>query len=1106
MAVCPACGQETPDGFSFCAACGAPLEDRLAREERKIVTVVFVDLVGFTQRAEQMDPEDVRALLVPYHDRVRKELERFGGTVEKFIGDAVMALFGAPTAHEDDPERAVRAALAIRDWVRDDVAGLQLRIAVGTGEALIAVDARPEAGEAMASGDVINTAARIQSGAPVNGILVGEATYRATRRVITYRKHDPVAGKGKTLPIPVWEASEARSRFGVDLVQHVRTPLVGRERERALLADMLVRVREERSPQLVTLVGVPGIGKSRLVYELMSTVEQSGVLTYWRQGRSLPYGEGVSYSALSDVVKAQAGVLDTDSAGAADEKLTAAVAELFDDASETDWVLSHLRPLVGAGAEASGTGQGQHESFTAWRRFFEAMAATRPLVLVVEDIHWADDGLLDFIDHMAEWATGLPILIVCTARPELLERRAGWAGGKLNATTLSLSRLSDDDTARMLAALLDSPVLDAEVQRRLLARAGGNPLYAEQYAEMHGESGSEKELPIPESVQGIIAARLDLLPVAEKQLLQDAAVLGKVFWLGALADGRSRSEAQEYLHALERKGFIQRAQRSTVAEEPEHSFSHVLVRDTAYAQIPRAARAEKHRHAADWLQALGRPDEHAEMLAHHYSSAFDLARAAGHDTGDLAARARQALEQAGDRAASLNAYVAAMRYYERALELQTKPTTERARLLFRTGRTRFLAWQGGEEELDEAVGALLQAGDRETAAEAETTLFELHSRKGRRERGAEHLARAWTLLENAPASRSQAIVLMNLALSSMLASRHEEAIATGRRAYELAEELGLDSLRAATLNIIGVARAGRGDLAGIADIEHAAATAAEANAPFEVARAYNNLASVHFELGNTREAREAHAECIRVSERYGQAIWRHWQTPMEAGIAYTEGEWGRAEAIIEDSLDELERGSSDYNTGDLLRQRGLIRLGRGDVSGAVADAEQSVEQARPALDPQAVCGPLLDASYILATAGQRARAGALLGEWFELAPDHVVVVVAGDSLVRGAWATALLGHDEGRFACLQGRFASTWIDCARAFVMGDLASAADLCEQMDSFSEEAYIRVRLAERLAAQGRRADAARELQEALAFYRKAGATYFIQQAESVLAAANG
>ena len=569
-----------------------------------MVTVLFADLVGFTARSEKLDPEDVRALLAPYHAHLRSELERFGGTVEKFIGDAVMALFGAPASHEDDPERAVRAALAIRDWAREQGDELQVRIAVNTGEALVALDARPSEGEAMAAGDVVNTAARLQAAAPLNGILVGEQTYRATSEVFDYSKAEPVVGKGKSEPIPVWEALEARSRFGVDVSRRADTPLVGRGREQELLVSTLGRVREERSPQLVTIVGVPGIGKSRLVLELFRAVEEDPEFVTWRQGRSLPYGEGVTFWALAEIVKAEAGILENDTPEQAEEKLVRTVAQLGSDASERQWLERHLRPLAGV-AEEEPTGAA--EGVAAWRRFLEALAEERPLVLVFEDLHWADASLLEFVDQLVERVSGVPLLVLATARPELLQRRPGWGGGKANALSISLSPLSDEDTARLVQALLERPLLDAQTQEALLGRAGGNPLYAEQYARVLLERGDLSEL--PETVQGIIAARLDALSEDEKQLLQDAAVVGKVFWMGAVeaVGSVTRTQAEELLFALERKEFLGRSRVSSVAGESEFVFRHLLIRDIAYGQIPRAARSLKHRHAAAWIESLGRP-------------------------------------------------------------------------------------------------------------------------------------------------------------------------------------------------------------------------------------------------------------------------------------------------------------------------------------------------------------------------------------------------------------------------------------------------------------------------------------------------------------------
>ena len=647
------------------------------------------------------------------------ELERFGGTVEKFIGDAVMALFGAPVAHEDDPERAVRAALAIRDWAVEQGEELQVRVAVNTGEALVALDARPGEGEAMAAGDVVNTAARLQSAAPLNGVLVGEQTFRATAPAIDYRETEPVTAKGKSDPVPAWEALRVLSSFGVDESQRAVASLVGRGRELDLLSSTLGRVREERSPQLVTLVGVPGIGKSRLVHELAGIVDSEQELITWRQGRSLPYGDGVTFWALAEIVKAQAGILESDASEQAEEKLGRAVGAVAADGSEAHWLTRHLYPLAGLAEEASGSAQ---EAYAAWRRFLEAMAEERPLVLVFEDLHWADDALLDFVDQLVERTTSVPMLVLGTARPELLERRPGWGGGKPNALTISLSPLSDEETG------VPRPVAPGAVGARRAVAGGAARARGRKPAlrrAVHAHSARARDLDaLPETVQGIIAARLDALSEQEKRVLQDASVVGKVFWLGAVESigDVDRPEAEELLYALERKEFVQRSRRSSVEGESEYAFRHVLIRDVAYGQIPRAARSEKHRRAAAWIESLGRPDEQAEMLAHHYLQALELAEAAGLDAAALSDSARHALRDAGDRASALYSVEAAERFYDAALRLWPADDPERAQLLFRRAAPfRFLsATDAGR--MVEARDALLEAGDDATAAEAEMLL------------------------------------------------------------------------------------------------------------------------------------------------------------------------------------------------------------------------------------------------------------------------------------------------------------------------------------------------------------------------------------------------
>jgi len=726
VSVCSSCGRGNQAGAKFCSDCGAALvaAEPLSYEERKVVTVLFADLVGFTSRAEQMDPEDVRAVLAPFHAQLRAELERFGGTVEKFIGDAVMALFGAPVGHEDDPERAVRAALAIRDWVREEER-IQVRLAVNTGEALVTLAARPAQGEGMAAGDVVNTAARLQAAAPVNGVLVGERTFRATRAVIEYQPAGPVVAKGKREPVPAWEAVAALARLGVDVAHEAKTALVGRERELEGLRGALARVREERTPQLVTLVGTPGIGKSRLVYELRQIVEAEPELIAWRQGRSLPYGEGVNFWALAEIVKAQAGILDTDTAEQAGAKLTQMAAGVMGDAAGAEWVARHLSPLAGLGGDSGGPSGGDRdgEVFAAWRQFIEALAEARPLVLVFEDLHWADDGLLDFADYLADWAGGVPLLIIGTARPELLMRRPGWGGGKPNSLTLSLGPLPEQDTARLIGLLNGRALIEAGQQAVLLAHAGGNPLFAEQYMQMLADQraadGLAPQLPVPESVQAIIGARLDLLAPAEKRLLHDAAVIGKVFWSGAaaaLAGTTGHAEfgpagLEEGLHRLERKQYLRRERASSVTGETQYAFVHVLVRDVAYGQIPRAARAVKHARAAGWIESLGRAEDHAEMIAHHYASALDLARATGQDTADLVSRARAALQAAGDRAMTLNAFSSAAGYYRAALALWPEDAQSQ-----RAGLLRLLGTMLHEAGDPRAAETVLAEGSQAAAA------------------------------------------------------------------------------------------------------------------------------------------------------------------------------------------------------------------------------------------------------------------------------------------------------------------------------------------------------------------------------------------------------
>jgi class 3 adenylate cyclase/tetratricopeptide (TPR) repeat protein len=1096
---CPSCGRDVPGEFPFCPFCAAPLTEAPAtslQEERKVVTVLFCDLVGFTARAEQLDPEEVRAVLRPYHDRVRIELERHGGTVEKFIGDAVMALFGAPTAHEDDPERAVRAALAIREFARDE--GLELRIGVTSGEALVALGASPAEGEGMASGDVVNTAARLQSAAPVNGILVDGATRRATRHVIEYTDSPAVEAKGKAEPIPVWQAEAARSRFGVDVTHHARSELVGRERELDALRDAFERARQERTPQLVTLVAVPGMGKSRLVYELFSrVVEPDPELITWRQGRCLSYGDGVAFWALSEVVKAQAGIHEEDGEEEAARKLHAAVADGIADEGDGRWVESHLRPLVGLDTETGLGGDRRGEALAAWRRFLEALAEKRPLVLVLEDLHWADAGLLDFVDELVDWVRDVPLLVVCSARPELLERRPGWGGGKLNTSTLGLSPLSHEQTAVLISQVLERSLLPAETQQALLERAEGNPLYAEQFAQLYLERGSTDELPLPETLQGIVAARLDGLSPKEKAVLQDASVVGKVFWTGALR--RDENEATPLLHSLERKGFLTRQRRSSLQAEGEWAFAHMLLRDVAYGQVPRAERAQKHRATAEWIESLGRAEDHAELLAFHWRSALELAGAAGQDATELEMPTRLALRAAGDRAFSVNAYPAAAGYYGEALALW--PVDEsRPPLLYRRADALYVANdENALTALEEARDAVLALGDRETAAEAELSIARLWWHRGQRDEASGHEARAAELAGTGP-SPATARVLAYVARTRSIGGDPEEGLRVASDALAMAEALDLDDLRAHALTTIGLSRSNLGDRAGIEDYERALEIALAINSP-QVGTIINNIAVAAFLGFDFVKTDELFEEGQGLAERFGDAAGVRWLRAQRAAMAFMLGHWDDALLRLDEFIAECEAGSPHYLEGRCRSERAQIREARGDLDGSLADHERSLALARSVSDPQALLPQLGAIIAAFERHGRGDEARILARELVDLAREYPSDASIGLAFDFAYSRLAMEREPELREVLDRGP-EWPWKHVVIACLDRDFVRAADMWAEGGSSTWAAQLRLRAAEELIERGLRVEGEVELEKALAFYRTVGATFFIDRAGSLLA----
>ncbi|MFN2470404.1 MAG: AAA family ATPase [Gaiellaceae bacterium] len=967
MQVCSVCGEENPERARFCLSCGHALAaETRAGEERKVVSVLFVDLVGFTGRSDRADPEDVRATLRPYHERVKADIERFGGTVEKFIGDAVMAVFGAPVAHEDDAERAVHSALRVLGTIedlREEGVKLAVRAAVTTGEAVVAIGAHPERGEGIVTGDVVNTAARLQASAPVGTAVVDEATMRSTEAAIAFEELEPVSAKGKADPIPVWRAVHARSRVGQPEAA-TRTPFVGREHERTLLLETFLRAERESSVQLATVVGEPGIGKSRLVTEIRGALDDRPEIVTWRHGRCLPYGEGITFWALGEIVKAEAGILESDDQGEAASKLEEIVSALFADESDRAWFVSRLAPLVGAGGD--GPAASREESFTAWRRFLEAIAARRSCVFVLEDLHWADAPLLEFLEHLLDWSPPVPLLLLCTARPELFERSPSWGGGKRNATTISLSPLSTEEAAKLLHALLERTLLPAETQAVLLERAGGNPLYAEQFARMLAERGGAEDLAVPETVHALIAARLDTLSPELKALVQDASVVGRIFWSGSIAaiGRRERDEVRRSLNELVRREFVRPIRVSSVEGEDEFSFWHALVRDVACQQIPRSPRAEKHLAAAAWVEdtADERLEDQAEILVYHYGQALELLEASGGRRPDVAEQLMRFLLLAGDRATQLDTE-AAEAYFRRALALSEHDEQARATALARLAPV--LGHRGevaeGIEAADAAI-AIFRELDPHAAAVTMSHLATVLWMRGDLARTRELELEAISILEWEPGP-DLVTVYGSSSLRAAIAGGFEEASVLLEKGLALAAELGVEDVM--TLLLARATIQGHsGDPGCIGDCRDARELGLRLGLGRSTAVAMNNLADATGWFQDLREARKHWDEAIEFSYARGITGSAMWTRGERLRSLYHLGDW---DELVQEAA-EILSWLGEHGGGQLepIARAHLanVLVHRGSLSRAAAEVDALLPPARESGEPQVLVPGLAVAALV----------------------------------------------------------------------------------------------------------------------------------------------
>jgi class 3 adenylate cyclase/tetratricopeptide (TPR) repeat protein len=695
MATCPACGETNPDHARFCLKCGTELSQPLqTSQERKLVSVLFVDLVGFTSRSDQADPEDVRDTLQAYHAHVKQQIEQYGGTVEKFIGDAVMAVFGAPTAHGDDAERAVRAGLRVLEAIEDlnrEQPGLDLaaRGAVNTGEAVVAIGSGPPSGEALAMGDVVNTASRLQTAAPTGRLIVGDETYHATRTVIRYEPLAAIAAKGKREPVAAWLAV---APIGGPADRPVTTsPLVGRHREMALLESIWERAVGERRPHLVAVIGPPGIGKSRLAREIAGRIDERGGRAI--RGRCLPYDTRAVYGAFSQQVRQVAGIFEHDPPGTARQKLAGAVAALVTE-PEVPELTRYLSLLLGLGLDDPV--DERILLFFAARRFIERLALERPTLFVFEDIHWADSGELDLLGYIGSMVRETPALFLALARPELLDKREGWGSGLTAMTTISLEPLSPSDSSIIATHVLAGAQPSGPAVDRLVELAEGNPLFVEELTASLLE-GADRGAELPTTVKAAIASRLDALPPGPRALLLDASVIGRTFWSGALHTLGGAYSIDEALATLEARDLIRREPLSQVRGDTEFTFKHMLIRDVAYATLPRVARRERHAAVARYIEETGpeQAKDLARLLAYHWREAGEPAKAIDY------------LLLAAERAQTAWAENEAMDLFQRALELaEDEGLRTRIRLLRGLARVKLEDFDAALTELRDLLPQL----------------------------------------------------------------------------------------------------------------------------------------------------------------------------------------------------------------------------------------------------------------------------------------------------------------------------------------------------------------------------------------------------------------
>ena len=947
---CPSCGEPYEGGTRFCRHCGTALagaalaapaqgasergpesgSGTLAREpvaERRLVTVLFADLVGFTPLSESKDPEDVREILSHYFETCRRLIELYGGALEKFIGDAVMAVWGAPVATEDDAERAVRAAIelvaAVQSLGEDrGVSDLRARCGVMSGEAAVTFGA---VGEGMVAGDLVNTASRVQAEAPPSGVLVGEATRRATEQAIVYEPAGSHELKGKTGLVPLWRALRVVSGGrGALKAQGLEAPFVGRDRELRLLKELFHASAEEGRAYLVSVTGIGGIGKSRLAWEFFKYMDGLLQTTFWHRGRCLAYGEGVTYWALADMVRMRCRIAEDEAPATALAKLQATLVQYVPDEEERRFVEPRLAHLLGLEEREA---RAQQELFGAWRLFFERLADVFPVAMVFEDMQWADPSLLDFVEYLLEWSRDHPLFVITLARPELSEKRPSWGAGSRTFSALYLEPLPASDMERLLSGLV--PGLPHELREQILDRSEGVPLYAVETVRMlldrglltqegsiYRPVGQIETLEVPETLHALIAARLDGLSSEERRVLQDGAVFGKTFTRQALSaiSGMEAVQLEQILGGLVRKEVLSIQADPRSPEHGQYGFLQDLVRRVAYETLSRRERKTRHLAAAVHLEAaIPSEQEVVEVLAAHYLAAFK-AGPGDPDALQIKRRAGELLTRAGERAASLAASEEAERYFERAASLAEQPLDE-ARLLERSGEMALRAGrtEQAQSRFEQALSRFEDAGERHQAARLTARLGEVEWRRGALAAGIERMERGWESLKDEAPDADIATLASQIGRLRVLKGELDAGSALLEIALELAESLWLPEVLAETLDSLGLVATFRSRLEQAqALIERALKFSLEYELPAAALRAYNNLGDVLHRRDRCQEAATLLEQGVGYARRVGD---RNWEQSMLGELSWSlvlTGRWAEAFTVLgemqEDQL--IERTST----------------------------------------------------------------------------------------------------------------------------------------------------------------------------------------------------